>query len=182
MVPAILPHLILNERGFLQISFCIFLPFSLLFGFVFFPPAFHSQKLVCQTEIHFLWTAWWRTTEITDNLRSDFRGKLKAVTARWRENVAHHFCDTGGGCKLEFRGALCHISSSSRFCKRQRICSFMLVQGARYLLRVLFVKLEKGQALKDGKSLNFSGFVFFFIEIQNLDDVSYQFLTLEKKK
>lgn len=52
----------------------------------------------------------------------------------------------------------------------------MLMQGARYLLKVLFVKLEKRQALEDGRNLNFSAFVFF-IEIQNIDDTSYQFLT-----
>lgn len=38
----------------------------------------------------------------------------------------------------------------------------MLLQGARYLLRVLSVKLEERQALEDGRDLNFSGFRGFF--------------------
>lgn len=63
-----------------------------------------------------------------------------------------------------------HINSSPTFCKRQGICSVMLMQGARCLLKVLFVKLEKRQALEDGRNLNFSAFVFF-IEIQNIDDI-----------
>lgn len=94
--------------------------------------------------------------------------------------MAHHLCDTGGGCKLEFRGALYPINSSSFFCKRQWICSVMLMQGARYLLRILFVKLGKRQALEEGRNFNFSGFVFL-IEIQSIDAASYQFLTLKKK-
>lgn len=45
----ILPHLILNEGSLLQISFHIFFPFCLL-CFSFSPPAFRSQKWVCQTD------------------------------------------------------------------------------------------------------------------------------------
>lgn len=72
-----------------------------------------------------------------------------------------------------------HINSSPTFCKRQGICSVMLMQGARCLLKVLFVKLEKRQALEDGRNLNFSAFVFF-IEIQNMMIfMIYQFLTMK---
>lgn len=71
-------------------------------------------------------------------------------------------------------GALDCVNSLSTFCKRQWICSVMLMQGARYLLKVLVVKLKKRQALADGRNLNFSAFVFF-IEMQNIDDTSYHF-------
>lgn len=42
----------------------------------------------------------------------------------------------------------------------------MLMQGARYLLKVLFVKLEERQALEDGRDLNFSGFGLFFFPVK----------------
>jgi len=56
----------------------------------------------------------------------------------------------------------------------------MLIQEAGYLLKVLFVKLEKRQAPEEGRNLNFSGFVFL-IEIQNTGDTSYQILMLKKR-
>lgn len=154
-----------------------FLPyFPSILSFLFSsPPAFHSQKLVCQTDPLLM-------NCLLENCRNHWQAVVRLwwESVRWRENMAHHLCDTGGGCKLEFRGALYPINSSSFFCKRQWICSVMLMQGARYLLRILFVKLGKRQALEEGRNFNFSGFVFL-IEIQSIDAASYQFLTLKKK-
>lgn len=152
-----------------------FLPYFFFHSFfcvcLFPPPAFHSQKRVCQTD-PFLMNC------LLEN-RSNHRQPV--VRLQWETAACllplaggrRWPCGAGGGCKWEFRGALCPISSSSLVCIMQWICSVVLMQEARYLLRVLFVKLEKSQALEDGRNL------YFFCVCFHWNSKYSQFLTLK---
>lgn len=136
---------------FFHSFFCVF----------FFPPVFRSQKLACQTD-----------SFLMNCLVEKRRNLWQAVV--WLQRGAEGCSFSLGGrrgppppwrwghCKLGLRGALGHTKGSSTFCKRQWVC-VVLVQGARYLFKVLFVELEQRQALEEGRNLKFSVNFFFLI-------------------
>lgn len=154
----ILPHFILNEGGSLQISTHIFLPFFRVF---FFPPVFHSQELACQTDSFLMNCLVEKRRNLWQAAAWIHRGAEGCSCSLWgRHGPPPLWC--WGHCQLELRGALGHTNSPSTFCKRQWVCCVVLVQRARYLFKVLFVELEKRQALEEGRNLEvFCSFFFF---------------------